>query len=79
MPEFLARLTRGTIARKGELDALLTEANRAPAEVFAEQLGPTRPAGLGWPTLRWARTRAGAKQYQTTRRDLKCNGKSRWA
>lgn len=54
MPEFLARPTRGTIAREGELDALLTEANSEPAEVFAERLGPTLCADVGWPTLRWA-------------------------
>ena len=47
MPEFLACLSRVTIPLKGEFDAPLTEANREPAEVFVEQLGPTCPAGLG--------------------------------
>ena len=54
MPELLAHLTRVTIHLTGGSEAVSIEANREPAGVLAEQLRPTRPAGLGWPTLRWA-------------------------
>ena len=54
MPEFLARLTRAAIPLKREFEALPTEATGDRKAVLAEQLGPTRPASLGWPNLRWA-------------------------